>query len=123
MDLQNNESRTPLTGIVQNWKNSHDLRLGYENLNFYEEYPLRLGFVYSTASTRPEYAAPANLPPGNMFTYSLGTGKKLGDPNVQLDGGLEYSHSSGIGAVPNSTESFKYSFTCFAVHAGLKYFL
>ena len=121
-DAQGNVILTDLPSITLNWKNANELRLGYEYSGF-ENLPLRGGFVYSTSSTDPASASSSALPPGAMTTFLLGTGRKLTDPNIEINGGLEYGRATGIGNVPYTTQTTEYKFDAIALHAGVKYCL
>ena len=107
--------------IVQNWKNMHAVRLGYEH--GFGPAVVRAGYIFTTAVTPKEYAQPTFSSPGPGHTFVVGGGYSI-DKSLRADGALEYSMASGtVTSTLNSQKTGKYSSNAFGAHLGLTYTL
>jgi long-chain fatty acid transport protein len=119
---------TPITAlpadITQNWKNMHNIRLGYEQ-GIGEGITLRAGYVFTSQVTPKEYPMVTFASPGVGHTIALGGGYAV-DSNLRMDLGLEYAFASGnVTVTPlNGTSKLgTYSSNAFAGHLGVTYAL
>ena len=83
--------------LKTDWRDQHTVRLAAE---YKTPWPIRFGYIYSTAVTNPDYARASFTAPGPGMSVVLGTGKgfamgESAEPNFKIDGALEYSFASG----------------------------
>lgn len=110
-----------LTKSAMNWKNRQDIRVGGEYTGL-KNWPVRLGYVYTSAVTPTDYPNPYFTPPGAVNTFTLGTGTQIAT-DLTLDGALDYTVGSATGT-PNAsagTLAGVYKATAYALHTGLSY--
>jgi long-subunit fatty acid transport protein len=118
--------------VQTHWQDEHALRLGGEYLGY--EWPIRFGYVGSTAVTDPAYAKAGFAPPGMTHTLTVGSGKGITVMNnpLNLDGAIEYTMASGSGTgagagaayetgTTNYTRSGTYSANAYVLHLGASY--
>jgi long-subunit fatty acid transport protein len=88
------------TGVPLSWTNMHQARVGAD-LGMITEWPIRLGFVWTSQVTAAANALPILASPGNGYTAVVGTGHSF-TPNFSLDGAFEYSWDSGSVTAANN---------------------
>lgn len=112
---------TAIPSIFQNWRNMHNLRLGYE-CGALETWAFRVGYVLTTQVTPNGSARPTFSSPGLGHTLLLGVGKDILGPALQVDGGIEYSFASGSVTAADQpgtgTSTGDYKSNDFAIHLG-----
>jgi long-chain fatty acid transport protein len=79
------------TRLKTDWRDQHTIRLAAE---YKTPWPVRFGYIYSTAVTNPDYARPTFTAPGPGQAISVGTGRAFGN-DLRVDGALEYTWAKG----------------------------
>lgn len=122
-----NQSRLPT-----DWRDQHNLRIAAE---YNTPWPVRFGYVWTSAVTNPDYARAAFTAPAAAHTLTVGTGKGFAmgegaDQNFRVDGAVEYTFASGdvsdkaasgVTGVGQDTRNGTYSLSATALHLGLAY--
>lgn len=83
--------------IVQNWKNQHIGRLGFEYTGY--SMPIRFGYAITSQVTPSDRARSTFASPGKGHAIALGSGMPL-MTNLDMDFAAEYSFASGVGKNP-----------------------
>ncbi len=83
--------------LKTDWRDQHTVRVAAE---YKTPWPIRFGYIYSTAVTNPDYARASFTAPGPGMAVTLGTGKgfalgESSEPNFKIDGALEYAFANG----------------------------
>jgi long-subunit fatty acid transport protein len=103
-----------------NWMDQYNARLGAQYTGW--GMPVRAGYVY-TSQVTPEHRATTTLaPPGAGHTLSVGTGMKLMNDQLSIDGALERTMITGTVAPGIATaRQGTYEATVNVVHLGATY--
>jgi long-subunit fatty acid transport protein len=111
---------TGTSAVPQQWSDQHQVRIAADYSEF--AWPIRLGYVYTTAVENKSTQIANFAPPSDGHTFTVGTGHAfLG--HFQADGAVEYSfsHASGVAGANPPTTSGDYKADVYAVHLGLAY--
>ncbi|WP_257263475.1 OmpP1/FadL family transporter [Endozoicomonas sp. ONNA2] len=126
--FSSNEGNLLVNRIIANWDDQWNFRFATEYTGI-ENWALRAGYIYTTAVTPEEYAAPTFSTPAGAHSFTMGAGTTLMDGKLGLDFGAEYNFAEndtvkGGGVVTNTgslSPSGKYDTNAFALHATLRY--
>ena len=116
-----------VNGINANWDDQWNFRFATEYTGI-DNWALRAGYIYTTAVTPEEYAAPTFSTPAGAHTITVGAGTTLMDDKLALDMGAEYNFAKndavkGGGQLTDTSKatSGKYDTNAWALHATLRY--
>ncbi|USE36540.1 OmpP1/FadL family transporter [Endozoicomonas sp. SCSIO W0465] len=123
-----NERDLAVDEIIANWDDQWNFRFATEYTGI-ENWALRAGYIYTTAVTPEEYAAPTFSTPAGAHSFTMGAGTTLMGGKLGLDLGAEYNFAEndsvkGGGTVTNTgtkASSGKYDTNAWALHATLRY--
>lgn len=123
-----NERDLAVGEIIANWDDQWNFRFATEYTGI-ENWALRAGYIYTTAVTPEEYAAPTFSTPAGAHSITMGAGTTLMGGKLGLDLGAEYNFAEndtvkGGGQVTNTgslSPSGKYDTNAWALHATLRY--
>ena len=126
--FSSNEGTLLVNKIIANWDDQWNFRFATEYTGI-ENWALRAGYIYTTAVTPEEYAAPTFSTPAGAHSFTMGAGTTLMGGKLGLDLGAEYNFAEndtvkGGGVVTNTgttASSGKYDTNAFALHATLRY--
>ncbi|MBO9482505.1 outer membrane protein transport protein [Salinisphaera sp. G21_0] len=128
INFSSNEGNLLVNRIIANWDDQWNFRFATEYTGI-ENWALRAGYIYTTAVTPEEYAAPTFSTPAGAHSFTLGAGTTLMSGKLGLDLGAEYNFAEndtvkGGGEVTNTgtkASSGKYDTNAWALHATLRY--
>lgn len=123
----------PVNGVhaLLNWHDEHQVRLGGEYIGY--SWPIRFGYVFTSAVVDPTYARANLTPPGVAHTLTLGTGQDfaIASNHLTFDSALEYTMSSGTNTGLNAgqaldsnggfTRSGTETASAYGIHLGVGY--
>ncbi len=112
-----------VTSQTLDWNNRHNARVGFEYTRI-QNWPIRLGYVFTSQVTPNDYPAIIYTGPGPANTITLGTGTLLAS-NLSLDGALDYTWGNGTGTPVAATAAGPYAgaynAVAYTAHTGLNY--
>lgn len=105
--------------LEQQWRDQHQVKLAAEYLM---TMPVRFGYIWTSQVTHDNFARASFTPPGNAHTFTLGTGRQIGE-SFQLDGALDYTwvEGDGNGGATADIRPGKYETEAYALHLGVSY--
>jgi long-chain fatty acid transport protein len=120
------------TRLQTDWRDQHNIRIAAE---YNTPWPVRFGYVWTSAVTNPDYARASFAAPAPAHTFTLGTGKGFAmgegaEENFRVDGAIEYTFASGdvsdkaaagVTGVGQDTRKGTYSLMATALHLGVSY--
>ncbi len=112
-------TKAALPNLQLNWHDEHNVRLAGEWLKY--DWPLRFGYIFTSAVTDQGYARASLVPPGSAHTFTLGSGHTF--DRVRGDLAAEYTlvRGSTTSASQADTKLGDYAVDAYALHAGLTY--
>ncbi|WP_422490514.1 OmpP1/FadL family transporter [Endozoicomonas sp. ALE010] len=121
------EGNLAVDSINTNWNDQWNFRFATEYTGM-DNWALRAGYIYTTAVTPEEYAAPTFSTPAGAHTFTMGAGTTLMDDKLALDMGAEYNlakndtvKGGGDLTATSKASSGKYDTNAWALHATLRY--
>ena len=113
--------------INANWDDQYNFRFATEYTGI-ENWALRAGYIYTTAVTPEEYAAPTFSTPAGAHTFTMGAGTAFMNNKLLLDMAAEYNFAKnddvkGGEDLVDGTPAYagKYESNAWALHATLRY--
>ena len=110
-----------------NWNDQYSFRFAGEYTGI-ENWALRAGYIYTTAVTPEEYAAPTFSTPADAHSFTVGAGTAFMNNKLQLDMAAEYNFAKngdvkGGGELVEGTPAYagKYESSAWAVHTSVRY--
>lgn len=114
-----------LPDIDQKWKDQLNVKVGAEYAGM--AWPVRFGYVHTSAVSNTEYARASFIAPAASATYTLGTGSvfKIGESNLDFNIAFDYTTIKGDSsdASPQPLYTVKGSFEASStgIHTGFGY--
>lgn len=117
-------SSSSIPDIDQKWKDQINVKLAAQYSGM--SWPVRFGYIHTTAVSDKQYSRASFTPPGAAATYTLGTGQefKIGQSPLEFNIAFDYTTVKGDSddsVQPLYTPAGSYEAASTAIHTGFAY--